>query len=258
MVPARAEDLFTQDSARRVAIDGVQANAVESSGFRPVEIKVKDLLSTDGILGRVLLMPKPGVGFLPVTVMPDMQRPGRGVRIITFNEPYDASPENKEGIDEGKLLGLALEIMTKEQAGFGGHSAGKLNPFEGGHLTVGALASRDFGINNTLQKKGHDGTHDIIAGSVVTDLSNTGLTSSDMPKPDVKVIKDITVALDSQKFMFFWRDNLIGPDGKPLRAIHPEASELVVGDMISNLGKEGLDAVGSFVVMASGVKNKHV
>ena len=250
--PAAAEALFTAERAL-TKVEGVQGKAVEVSGFHPVEVRIRDLLTTRGLLSRILLRPTQ-FGFLPVTIMPDMQRPGRGVKIITFNEPYDVSPENTKGIDEGKLFALALDTMTKSEAGFGGHAKDRVNPFEGGHLTIGALASRDLEVNNLLQRKGHDGTHMVINGSVVSDLDRNDLSSNCMPKPTITAIEDIGRAPETHAIKLYWRNNLIGNDGKPLRAVHPEVSTVVVGDMISQLGSQGLDRVGNYVLMASGAR----
>lgn len=242
---AKAEDLVTSERAEK---------ALGVDGFHPVVVKIKDLLSTPGLLSRVLLVPVGGVGFLPATVMPDPSKPGKGVKIITFKEPYDISNNNKIGIDEGKMLALSLDAMTKSEAGFGGHNKGRMNPFEGGHFTVGSIASKDQQIRGKIIKKGHSGTHEVIDGSVIENLRVNRLTSNDLPMPTIKTIPDITSYPDNAALTFYWRDNLTGLDGTPLRAIHPEASQIVVGNMIHELGSEGLDRVENFVLLASGAK----
>lgn len=213
--------------------------------YEPVVVKVADLLTTPGLLGRVLLLPVDKKGFIPITIMPDAEVAGR-VKIIKFNEPYNPA---EKGIDEGKILALSLELMTKTQAGFGGHGLNGINPFEGGHLSVATLASKDLTTENTLRERGHTGTHQVINGSVVTKLDQVGLT----PRALVPRIQTIdTLGVNPGALMqVYWRKDMVDVNGVPLRANHPEASAIVIGDMIIRLGSEGLDNVSKFVEMAS-------
>jgi len=228
------------------AVELLESEKKDGDGYVDIVVKFSEILNTPGLLGRVLLYADPNnpeLGYLPLVIMPDASNPGRSIKLVKFDEPYN--PET--GIDEGKLLALSFETMAKEQAGFGVHGRGD---FEGGHFTVAALASVNPKTSQFMEQKRHSGTHKIIAGSVATDLSLNNLLTADVPMPSVKII-DVTKYPKNAAIKLRWREDMVDNNGVPLRAVHPDATRLLVGNMIHRLGNRGLDRVSGFVTLAS-------
>ncbi len=218
---------------------GAFTEETATEGYYTVTVPYRDLDQSTWIHGRVLLIEDRQRGFMPAVIMPDPKGRTGFIRIASFDQPYD--PVN--GLDEGQLLALSFETTTKEAAGFGSHEV--KSQFEGGHFAVAALATSLDDRRSTVHLEGHSGAHGILDGSVATDFSRANLTGTSTPLPRVKEI-NVSMMPQGARFIAKWHEKMT--DGvKPVVAAHPQAAQVLLGNVIERLGEKGLDEVGNYI-----------
>jgi hypothetical protein len=225
-------------------LDVLRDGRPDAAGFRPVEVDVRDYLTTPQILGRVLLVQNRADETMnPAVIVPKPEHPGI-IRLARLAVPYVPAI----GLTDGLRFGIGLDPQT-QAPGFAGHGDGtkQPSPFEPGHFGVVLTAGVSEAHGQALVSSGDKQSHAVIEQGLPQVFNNLGLAKK-APVPTVREV-DLAQYSPGQRFPLYWHDSLEDENGGAL-AEFPGGVDLLIGAAVNSLSDFDLQQAGRYVEYA--------